>query len=331
VCDSKFADQTLERIGALTQLRYLSLTLGELQDEDSLRALAGLAELEMLELMIPTSLSDECLRHFSALTKLRSLRTRADLGNGDGLRHLAGLTALQYLTLDGEAVTDAGLKHLAGLTALRVVQFPWTRVTKKGAARLAAALPDVAVHRAGSLAKSARPVVRFRRCTLGGFASALIPTDWGQDRAEKEAHIEWVESGFEQYGNVWGIYVVCVSPAAIEMWIEDDPTEPDGMEYVRECARNDNNRVPQTLKKSLTQSAHDSNLASGLYKKDDEQCLTTAGVRDGRAAALTCKAPPSRFKEFAGLFQFIAASFRVGPDAIARDGEEVEVTAAELG
>jgi hypothetical protein len=103
------------------------------------------------------------------------------------------------------------------------------------------------------------------------------------------------------------------------------------MEYVRECARDNNKRVPPALKKSLTQSAHDSNLASGLYKKDDEQCLTAAGVRDGRAAALSCKAAPSRFKEFAGLFQFIAASFRVGPDAIARDGEEVEVTAAELG
>jgi hypothetical protein len=326
-CAGLFTDATLARVGRLTKLRYLNLPLGTIQGDDSLCHLAGLRELEYLALTTPTPLSSECMRHLAGLTRLRALNLPLEEGDGDGLRHLSGVKDLQFLTLTGQGVTNDGLKHLHGLTNLKVVQVPWSRVTNKGASQLAEALPGVAVRTYDKLFKSPKPVVRFRRSAIGGFASALIPVGWPVRQPPEGSSFAWTEDGFEGYDDEV-TDVGSVAPVEILLWVEDVSTGMSAATYLRECSRSSDNRLPKKFETEATKMGAGRDAAAAMFPRDGSSCLAGVAVRNGRAAAVQGEAPPGRFAAFRGLFAYIAASLRIGPEALVE--EEVDVPSAEL-
>jgi hypothetical protein len=321
-----FTDATFARIGRLSQLQYLALAFGPLPGDDSLRPLAALRELELLDISTPTALSSECLRHLSKLTRLRALALTLEAGDGEGMRHLAGLKRLEFLTLCGKGVTDVGLQQLRGLTRLRVVQVPFSRVTAKGAVGLADALPAVTVHRMRTMAKSPQPVVRFRRRVFDRFASALIPAHWSEQSSPDDGTLEWIEDGFEGFDRDWAFYGAALQPATIQLGIQDCPRELTAAAYLREFARSSLGRVSNRFTAVVPETTI--GLATATFPRDGSSYLAAASVRDGRAAAVHGEASPSRFARFRGLFAFVASSLRVGPAALAE--EEVFVPAANL-
>ena len=323
-----FTEPTLARIGRLAELRYLSLPLGMLEGDDSLRHLAGLRNLEYLSLATATPFSDACLRHLSGLTRLRALELSIEAGNGEGFRHLAELERLQFLTLNGDGVTDAGIKHLHGLTCLKIFQSPWGKVTPKAAAELAEALPDVAVHLEGKVFKTPQKIVRFRRQAVGGFASALIPVRWSGQQDPDLPHIDWTEDGFMGFEDAGPMYSACVSQAEIRLWVEDEPSEPNAATYLKECARNSNNRLPKRFETGVVKMQAGGDTASGMFPRDEASCLAGVALLGGKSGAVQGEAPPKRFEQFRGLFAYVAASLRVGPDALS--DEEVDVPATDL-
>ena len=87
-------------------------------NDDSLRKLDGLADLEMLRLS-GTKVTDAGLAHVSQFRKLQMLDLWDTEVSDGGLEHLRVLQNLTSLTLNHTQVTDAGLQHLAALTRLK--------------------------------------------------------------------------------------------------------------------------------------------------------------------------------------------------------------------
>ena len=65
----------------------------------------------------------------------------------EGLRHLSALTEVELLVLQGSHISDEGLKHLEGLTNLRKLWLVCPQVTPEGVKKLQTALPKCAIYR----------------------------------------------------------------------------------------------------------------------------------------------------------------------------------------
>ncbi|HEY2157202.1 MAG TPA: hypothetical protein VGH33_16365 [Isosphaeraceae bacterium] len=149
--------EDLESLKRLNHVRSLDLSgLAMLRDDD-LSAIAGLGDLEELELSrqaqdaesaVPVNpLGDKVLDHVKGLTRLKTLGLAGDRITDTGLAKLANLRSLEMLDLDGTLVTNAGLDALVGLRALKTLRVEKTRVTRKGATRFQQKRPDVEVIR----------------------------------------------------------------------------------------------------------------------------------------------------------------------------------------
>lgn len=130
----------LGHIRDLTKLEVLKLSGMPLKDSD-LSHFSNLNRLRILEIGIvgepDTGIGDEGLRHLAGLSNLEELELYGHSHISDaGLAHLAGLTKLKWLNLDGSRVTDAGLVHLRGLTNLTRLYLSGTKVTDEGMAEL---------------------------------------------------------------------------------------------------------------------------------------------------------------------------------------------------
>jgi hypothetical protein len=64
-----------------------------------------------------------------------------------GLRHLSALREVEVLVLQGSNISDEGLKHLEGLTSLRKLWLICPRVTPEGVGNLQRALPKCTIQR----------------------------------------------------------------------------------------------------------------------------------------------------------------------------------------
>jgi hypothetical protein len=149
--------EDLESLKRLNHVQSLDLSGLDLLREDDLSAIAGLGELEELELsrqapgvdttafVVP--LGDMVLDHVKGLARLKTLGLAGDRITDAGLARLANLQALEMLDLDGTLVTNAGLDALVGLKALKTLRVEKTRVTRKGATRFQQKRPDVEVIR----------------------------------------------------------------------------------------------------------------------------------------------------------------------------------------
>jgi hypothetical protein len=125
----------LEKIGRLGRLRSLGASHVPSIDDESLAHLAGLANLEDLEIRA-TGVTGEGLVQLRHLIRLRNLDLRGlPLADAD-LAHLAGRRRLQSLSLDSPEVTDAGLAHLSHLTALVSLDLAGSGIRGEGLAHL---------------------------------------------------------------------------------------------------------------------------------------------------------------------------------------------------
>ena len=113
-------DEGLVHLVEMKQLKKLNLWRVPITDE-GVASLAGLTEMEWLNLDNVAYLSD------------------------DGLPHLKAMTKLKFLHLGSTAVTDAGMQHLIGLTALDDLKVTRTGVTEQGVSELKKTLTKTAI------------------------------------------------------------------------------------------------------------------------------------------------------------------------------------------
>ena len=122
-------DAGLVHVAALRKLKKLNLA-GKYGD-DALKPLAGLSELEQLEVRY-TQVTDAGLEYLKGLAKLRELDVMHTKVTDAGLVHLKTLQNLERLNLQENAIADASLVHLSGLPNLRGLFLSRTKVTGAG-------------------------------------------------------------------------------------------------------------------------------------------------------------------------------------------------------
>ncbi|HBJ83801.1 MAG TPA: hypothetical protein DDZ88_08030 [Verrucomicrobiales bacterium] len=130
--DRVITEDDLKLIASKTRLKRLKLEDVSITDA-GLKALAGLHDLECLEINLTRSVSrfkpqitDDGLAVLSDLAKLRTLHLIGNSISDAGLEHLRTLPNLQRLQLGGTKVTGAGLRHFTRLTWLRLDSTPIT-------------------------------------------------------------------------------------------------------------------------------------------------------------------------------------------------------------
>ncbi|HEY7426979.1 MAG TPA: leucine-rich repeat domain-containing protein [Gemmataceae bacterium] len=123
-------------LAGLTQLQELDLGKGMITSE-GLKHLQGLTNLRSLNLSWNNDVTDEGLRYLRRLTNLRRLDLAFCTDITDkGVAHLQGLTNLQQLDLDDTKISDDGLVCLKDLRHLNTLSLHGTRITDKGLTHL---------------------------------------------------------------------------------------------------------------------------------------------------------------------------------------------------
>ena len=107
--------------------------------------LAGLVQLQKLDVVELDGFTGAGLKHLEKLTGLTELELRFTGVTDAGLANLKGLTHLRSLDLSVTKVTDACLVHLYGLKNLQDVVVSDTKITQEGKAALVKALPQARV------------------------------------------------------------------------------------------------------------------------------------------------------------------------------------------
>ena len=118
---------------------------GRKVDDDDLRSLAGLILLKKLALDY-TSVTDDGIAALRSMRDLEELSLRYTGVSDRGAAHIAALPKLKTMHLTGTELSDAAVDDLAQHDQLAELFIRWTHITSAGADRLAAALPDCAVH-----------------------------------------------------------------------------------------------------------------------------------------------------------------------------------------
>jgi Leucine-rich repeat (LRR) protein len=150
-CGAAVNDEAMKDLAGLRQLESLKIDSSWGVTDAGMGALGHLTNLRRLELACSSPLTAEGLASIGDLRQLRALRLylsgEALKGSGDGvLAHLKGLSELEELSFGGATMTDEGLKSLAGLKKLRRLRLAYSAgYTDDGLASLMKALPDLQV------------------------------------------------------------------------------------------------------------------------------------------------------------------------------------------
>ena len=122
--------------GLITEVSFRG---AEITDE-SLKHLTALRQLRSL-LLNETAITDAGLETVGQLVTLHNLDLRGCRVSNEGLTHLSGLRDLRALRLSGSngatTVDDAGLPHIAGLKQLKVLALDFLWVSEEGLSQLA--------------------------------------------------------------------------------------------------------------------------------------------------------------------------------------------------
>jgi hypothetical protein len=121
-------------------VRSLALSGQPITDEE-LRHLSALKELRHLRLD-RTRITDAGLVHLVRLEGLESLDLAHTQVTDEGLKTLARMPSLTTLGFDGTRIGDAGLTHLAPLRRLEVIYLAKTSATQQGIATFESASPE---------------------------------------------------------------------------------------------------------------------------------------------------------------------------------------------
>jgi hypothetical protein len=114
-------------------------------DDDSLRSLAGLVYLRKLALDY-TPVTHNGVAALRSMRDLEHLSLRYTKVADRAAEHLAALPNLKTMILTGTEVSDAALDDLAKHDHLSELYIRWTQISNPAAERLAAALPNCAIH-----------------------------------------------------------------------------------------------------------------------------------------------------------------------------------------
>ena len=130
----------LKHVGALEQLKTLTLDGGRLASEDlsELQELVNVRELTVSGWPV----TDEGAMYLGGLISLTSLTIEDGALSDFGLKHLGNLRRLEYLDLSGH-FTDDGLDRLKRMTSLSQVRLASPYLTDDAMKHLAAAMPSV--------------------------------------------------------------------------------------------------------------------------------------------------------------------------------------------
>ncbi|MEM7048318.1 MAG: hypothetical protein AAF604_01610 [Acidobacteriota bacterium] len=111
--------------------------------DDGLRHLAQIQGL--YKLRIGGSVSDAGLVHLAGLAELEALDLHLPEVTDAGVRHLAGLVGLERLNLTYTQTSDRGLRWLEDMTRLKWLGLVYTQVTVAGVERLRKVLPNTTI------------------------------------------------------------------------------------------------------------------------------------------------------------------------------------------
>jgi hypothetical protein len=126
------------------QVTEVDLNYKKVSDAD-LRQLAGLIHLRKLSLDY-TAVTDDGIASLQSMPNLQEVSLRYTKVADEGAAHLSRLPSLRTAHLTGTKITDAGALALASNPQITELYIRWTGISDEGAERVAAALPDCAVH-----------------------------------------------------------------------------------------------------------------------------------------------------------------------------------------
>ena len=129
---------------AFVRVTEVDLAGKKINDND-LRQLGGLIYLEKLSLdYTPITDGGVATLRLDAKPEARFAAIHGHLRSGR--RAPGDAAALAHRVFDGAKITDAGADYLANNKAMEELYIRWTQITDEGADRLAAALPECAIH-----------------------------------------------------------------------------------------------------------------------------------------------------------------------------------------
>jgi internalin A len=134
--NSSITDEGLAPIAGLGNLQHLNLSRNPKIADAGMTHLSGLPKLGVLSLG-GTSVGDAGLPAIGRITSLTSLGLDGNRVTDSGLASLAGLKNLEHLGLGGKSVTGIGFRSLAGLTGLKTLSMNDSGVTDEGLAGIA--------------------------------------------------------------------------------------------------------------------------------------------------------------------------------------------------
>jgi hypothetical protein len=129
---------------AFAQVTEVDLNHKNVTDAD-LRQLVGLIHLRKLALDY-TGVSDDGIVALESMPRLQDVSLRYTNVADEGAAPLGRLPDLRTVHLTGTKITDAGIDALSNHPHITELYIRWTGITDAGAERLAAALPNCAVH-----------------------------------------------------------------------------------------------------------------------------------------------------------------------------------------
>lgn len=127
--------ETLARVAKIDHVFSLSLFQQDITDAD-LAGLAGMKQLQFLELSHNPGVTDAGVAALTGLAGLRYLDLTGTSVNGTGLKDRTDMVSLEQLTLDDCPVTDESLAAIPRFPKLEELHLARTDVTDKGLMRL---------------------------------------------------------------------------------------------------------------------------------------------------------------------------------------------------
>jgi Leucine Rich repeat len=153
----RFSDSDLAHLGKLHRVVSLNLAENDQITNKGLAEIRGLRFLTELNLermeryrnpqsgRVSVPLTDACLVHVLALSRLEVLTLSGNRITDQGLAQIARMRNLKFLDLEATEITDSGLVYIEGMKNLEVVNLGATRVTKQRIMQLQMARPDLRI------------------------------------------------------------------------------------------------------------------------------------------------------------------------------------------
>jgi len=132
----ELTDDLVKELAGLKNLQALNLDWNQEVTDEGVKALAGMKNLRMLSLS-DTKMTDAGVKELTRLKNLRSFDLSGTQVTDDGMMDIASIKGLQTLNLGHTKVSDAGVKEVASLQDLRALRLSNTKVTLAGVKELA--------------------------------------------------------------------------------------------------------------------------------------------------------------------------------------------------